>query len=100
MKELLIAFQQVLNLASLTAEFGGKMLRAAGGAVASLALVGALIALSVFVFWVWILITAIRERYENKTIWIAILLVGGWVAAIVFYFGVYRALKKNTHDRV
>lgn len=76
---------------SLMAQVAGAATGFALGLFSFFALVG----LGLIVFWIWMLVAAIRERYESKAIWIALLLVGGWIAALIFYFAVYRDLKKS-----
>lgn len=51
-----------------------------------------LIAVSIvlFVFWMMMIIHAIKNPIANKTLWIIFLLVLGQVAAIIYYFAVKR----------
>ncbi len=53
------------------------------------------IGLVCFVFWIWMLITAIKNEYASKPLWIIILLIGQFVGAIAFYFAVYKTEIKN-----
>ena len=85
---------------------------AAGGlGIAYLACLGifGLLALLLFVLNVWMLIDcAGRQEYEfpgstgsSKTLWLVLLIAGlvvgfGWIAAIVYYFKVFKVIKRGT----
>jgi hypothetical protein len=85
---------------------------AAGGlGIAYLACMGifGLIALLLFVLNVWMLIDcAGRQEYEfpgstgsSKTLWLVLLIAGlvvgfGWIVAIVYYFKVFKVIKRGT----
>ena len=69
----------------------------------------ALIGLALFVLNVWMIIDAIgRQEYEypnstgnSKNTWIILLIVGivfgfGWIVAVVYYFMVYKKVKRGT----
>ncbi|HEY4479324.1 MAG TPA: hypothetical protein VI981_03140 [Candidatus Paceibacterota bacterium] len=43
-----------------------------------------------FVFWINMLIKAIKNEYEHKTLWILAIIFGQAVGAILFYFIVYK----------
>lgn len=47
------------------------------------------------IFWIWMIISAIRNRYENKAMWIVLLWLGALPAAVAYYFAVHRKLKKE-----
>lgn len=62
-------------------------------------LVGAGIGVTIFflalvvlltVFWVWMLVHAIRNPIEHKPVWILVLLLTGLIGAIIYYFAVKR----------
>ena len=68
-----------------------------------------LIGLLLFILNVWMLVDALqRQEYEfpgstgsSKTLWIVLLAVGifiglGWIVAAVYYFRVFRAVKRGT----
>jgi uncharacterized BrkB/YihY/UPF0761 family membrane protein len=86
---------------------------AAGGAIAIAMMccygVIGLLALAVFVLWIWMVIDCFqRQEYEfpnstgnSKTTWLVILLVSllfsvNGIAAIVYYFMVYKKRKRGT----
>lgn len=55
-----------------------------------------LIALALFVFWVWMLIEAIKRKgYPGKPFWIIGLILFSTLAAIVYYFAEHRPYKKS-----
>ncbi|MBP9759101.1 PLDc N-terminal domain-containing protein [Candidatus Dojkabacteria bacterium] len=48
-----------------------------------------LFGLATFAFWIYILIDAVKREYKNendKLIWILVLVFGGWIGALVYYF--------------
>ncbi|MDP2918531.1 MAG: PLD nuclease N-terminal domain-containing protein [bacterium] len=49
-----------------------------------------LISILFFVFWIWMLIDCIKRDFEQKTLWIVLILVLGWIGAIAYYFAVRR----------
>jgi len=60
-----------------------------------LAIMGLIIAS--FVLWIVMLIDAIKRKFgsdELQILWIAVIIAGGSVGAIVYYFGVRRPLGK------
>ncbi len=79
---------------------------AAGGIVAAMLIfwgIFAIVALALFIFWIVMLVDAMKRTNWNddnqKTMWLVILIVGliiglGGLAAIVYYFAVKRALDK------
>ena len=64
----------------------------------------ALLFLGLFVLWIWMLIDCIQrtdDRFPNpsentKILWIVLLIVIGWIAAVAYYFMVYRAVPKTS----
>jgi hypothetical protein len=54
--------------------------------------VAAIVFIAIFVFWLKMLINAIVRPMDNtqKILWVAVMLVIGWIGAIVYYFVVYR----------
>ena len=70
-----------------------KWLAGAGiGLVAVLFLVGIL----AFVFWLLMVIDAIKRDIEHKPIWILVLLLTGLIGAIIYYFAVKRKARIGT----
>lgn len=52
--------------------------------------------LAVFAFWLWMLIEAcMRKEYENKALWIVLIIIFGAVAAVFYYFMQHRLYKKQ-----
>lgn len=45
------------------------------------------------VFWIWMFVESIRNDYNNKPIWILIIIIGNLLGAIAFYFAVYKRPK-------
>lgn len=81
---------------------------AAGGILAVFAgiwLFVVVVALALFIFWIFMLVDAIKRQNwkddNQKTMWLVILIVGlvvglSGLAAIVYYFAVKRSLDKGT----
>jgi hypothetical protein len=67
-----------------------SMLNALGGVGSWVFL--ALFILGVFacIFWIWMLVDAIRRDIELKPVWILILLLSGIIGAVIYYFAVRR----------
>lgn len=55
----------------------------------------ALIGLLLTIFWIWMLVHAATKNIENKVLWIVLLVIFGFLAAIVYYFAVKRPFDKN-----
>ena len=55
-----------------------------------------LIGLLFAIFWIWMLVHAATKNIENKALWIILLIIFGFLAAIVYYFAVKRPFDKNT----
>lgn len=54
-----------------------------------------------FVFWINMLIKAIKNEYEHKTLWILAIIFGQALGAILFYFIVYREkIKPQTVQKI
>jgi len=49
-----------------------------------------LVALLFFVFWIWMLVDCAKRNFDQKTLWIVLLLVLGWIGAIAYFFAVKR----------
>lgn len=60
------------------------------GAGIGLVIVLFLVGILAFVFWLLMLIDAIKRDIEHKPVWILILLLTGIIGAIIYYFAVKR----------
>jgi hypothetical protein len=80
---------------------------AAGGAAGILFCgcyaVFAILGLALFILWIWMLIDSIaRNEWEypegsgSKVLWIVLLILFSYLAAIIYYFMVYKKLKRGT----
>ena len=54
------------------------------------ALVGAgiVLAIAIFVFWLWMIIDCAQRKFKNdleKIIWILVIVFGSWVGALVYF---------------
>jgi hypothetical protein len=63
----------------------------------------AVLGLALFILWIWMLIDSIaRNDWEypegsgSKVLWIVLLILFSYLAAIIYYFMVYRKLKRGT----
>ncbi|MCX8178253.1 MAG: PLD nuclease N-terminal domain-containing protein [Candidatus Aenigmarchaeota archaeon] len=50
-------------------------------------------------FWLWMLIDAINRQFENKTVWIIVIVLTGFLGAILYFFIVRRKLKKQEKEK-
>jgi hypothetical protein len=78
---------------------------AAGGMAAIFSLccsgIATILSIALLVLWVWMLIDAIQRQEseypgQNKTLWIIMLVVFGYLAAIIYYFAVYKKRKRGS----
>jgi drug/metabolite transporter (DMT)-like permease len=42
------------------------------------------------IFWLWMLIHAIKSPIEHKPVWFLVLLLTGFIGAVIYYFAVKR----------
>lgn len=57
--------------------------------------------LAIFAFWLWMLIEACtRKEYENKALWIVLIIIFGAIAAAFYYFMQHRSYKKAMKEAV
>lgn len=50
----------------------------------------------VFVFWIWMLIDALmRKKFEDKLIWILVIIFLHVIGALLYYFLVYKKQKRR-----
>jgi preprotein translocase subunit YajC len=47
------------------------------------------------IFWLWMLIDAIKRQFESKTLWIILIIVLGFLGAILYFFIIRRKLKQQ-----
>ena len=45
------------------------------------------------IFWIMMFVSAIKNQFEHKPLWIIVLFIGNIVGAIAFYFAVHRPIK-------
>jgi glycopeptide antibiotics resistance protein len=65
--------------------------------VGSLAFIGILITIVLVGLWVWMLVDCAQRNFKNKTekiVWLLIIVLGGWVGAVIYYI-VIRAINKH-----
>jgi hypothetical protein len=67
----------------------------AGGALV-FALVAGLVALLLTAFWLWMIVDVIGRPMAGKPLWLAVVILAGWIGAIVYYFGVRRSAGAST----
>ncbi|MDD5627143.1 MAG: PLD nuclease N-terminal domain-containing protein [Patescibacteria group bacterium] len=53
-------------------------------------IVGMIIGLLLFILWILMLIDCIKRDFSQKTLWIILLIVLGWIGAVAYYFAVKR----------
>ena len=63
------------------------------GAGIGLVVVFFLVGILAFIFWLLMVIDAIKRDIEHKPIWILVLLLSGILGAIIYYFAVKRKAK-------
>jgi len=77
----------------------GATAAATGGALIAILIVWAFFAIAglvLFVFWVIMLIDVFKrtnwKQESDKTLWIVLVLLLGWIGAVAYYFAVKRSL--------
>tara|TARA_B100000315_G_C14074590_1_gene362121 strand:- start:124 stop:459 length:336 start_codon:yes stop_codon:yes gene_type:complete len=58
------------------------------------------IGLAVFVFWLIMLVDAIKYQEEEKLMWVLLIVFLGIIGALVYYFVEKRKRKKTLRDRI
>ena len=53
------------------------------------------VGLVIFGLWVWMLIDCAKREFDEKLMWIIIIIFAGWIGAILYYFLVKRKLDKK-----
>jgi len=53
-------------------------------------IVSMIIGLLLFILWLLMLIDCIKRDFSQKTLWIVLLIILGWIGAIIYYFAVKR----------
>lgn len=48
-----------------------------------------------FIFWIMMLVHAVKNPIENKVLWLLLILLTGVIGAIVYYFAVKRGFKQG-----
>jgi len=57
-----------------------------------------IVSLALIVFWIWMLVDAIRRPIKNKALWLIIIIFLGCLGAILYYFIGRKDLKKSSPD--
>jgi len=64
-------------------------------ALGLVALVVLAIVALLFVFWIWMLVDAImKKKFEDKLVWILVIIFLHFIGALLYYFLVYRKQKR------
>lgn len=71
-----------------------KTLKTGVGVGIGLVLVFLVLGIAAFIFWIVMLVHAIKNQIENKPTWIIVLLLFGIIGAIIYYFSVKRKFGK------
>jgi len=64
------------------------------GASTGVMIGGYSVGLLFFAFWIWMLVDCAKRNFDQKTLWIVLLLVLGWIGAIAYFFAVKRKAGK------
>ncbi|MBS3091413.1 PLDc N-terminal domain-containing protein [Candidatus Pacearchaeota archaeon] len=65
--------------------------------IAGLGAFAMLIALLVFLFWIWMIVDVAKRHFKNdaeKIVWILVVVLAGWLGALV-YFIIIRSTNPN-----
>lgn len=54
-----------------------------------------LLSILLFVFWLLMLIDCVKRDFEQKTLWIVLIVLLGWIGATAYYFAIKRKGKGN-----
>jgi len=50
----------------------------------------------VFIFWIWMLVDALmRKKFEDKLVWILVIIFLHFIGALLYFFFIYRKVKKR-----
>ncbi len=63
--------------------------------ISKLFLIIFVISIPLMIFWIWMLVDAVKRKFENKVAWIVILALTGFIGALIYYFAVRRAAKQR-----
>lgn len=53
------------------------------------------IAIAIFIFWLWMLIDCLKREFEDKLVWVLVLILTGFLGAILYYFLVKSKTKEK-----
>lgn len=45
------------------------------------------------IFWIMMFVSAVKNQFEHKPLWIIVLLIGNIIGAIAFYFAIHKPIK-------
>lgn len=65
------------------------------GWVWSIPIVFGILGMAAFVFWIMMLIDAINNEKENKTVWVIVLVFLNFLGAVIYYFAAKMPRKKS-----
>jgi len=64
-----------------------------------------LIGLGFFAVWIWMLVDLLQREEKdfgpgtnNKTMWLLIVLLTGWIGSLVYYFMIYSKIKRSVKN--
>ncbi|MBD3155280.1 MAG: hypothetical protein GF368_01340 [Candidatus Aenigmarchaeota archaeon] len=57
-----------------------------GLGIAGLGLLGLLLVILSFVFWLWMLIDCLQRRFRDKLVWVLVLILLGPLGALLYLF--------------
>lgn len=52
--------------------------------------------IAIFVFWIMMLVHAIKNPIQNKAIWIICMIIFGIIASVIYYFAVKQSFDRST----
>jgi hypothetical protein len=72
----------------------GYVLKTVGKIFTVVSAIGVPIVILLCAFWLWMLIDAIKREFENKVLWIILIILLGFLGAILYFFIVRRKSQK------
>lgn len=61
-----------------------------------------ILGIALFVFWIWMIVDAAQRKFKNaveKVIWLVVIVLGGWIGALVYLIVIKKYNHKGLMDK-